>query len=121
MCVLYRDYIHYVRAHMSDEEIHDASDAIYDYIDEQIAAMAMSLRMEWTAEIEDLRQQIAAIQTQPQTTIGDFTLPDISITSSEPVVMGQRALGGMSHHTATSQRIESLKQKHISALDRLMK
>ena len=106
---------------MSDEEIHDTSDAIYDYIDEQIAAMAMSLRMEWTAEIEDLRQQIAAIQTQPQTTIGDFTLPDISITSSEPVVTGQRALGGMSQHTATSQRIESLKQKHISALDRLMK
>lgn len=126
----------------------DAYPEWQDYVDNAIEDIATSLRMEFMVELDDLREQIAVLKSQPrgdilQTASTDdasthvdaaYTLPDIVITSGPRVKTGQSALGGMSAYTTKSERIETLKDERkakvsaasgtserTSALDRFMK
>jgi hypothetical protein len=122
-----------------------------DYVDNAIEDIATSLRMEFMVELDDLREQIAMLKSQPRvapivtvciddadvntsTNTNTYTLPDIVITSGPRVKTGQSALGGMGAYTTKSERIETLKDERktkvsaasgaserISALDRFMK
>jgi hypothetical protein len=134
-CVL---YLHFVATGMSspptdmcEEHQEMTQDDLLNYIDDAIENLATSLRMEFLTEIEDLRSQIAKMQHAPvaptaDANFGEFTLPEITITSSKAIPRGQGALGGLSQYTTKSERIESLKVARgekitqTSALDRLM-